>query len=193
MHSTREYSIKLYDEPGKFDIQKSKKHGLKSGPLFKKLTGGESITFDDGRMIEPSMCVENPIPGSTILILDIEQSEDIDTLQHKDTTMAHYDIIIHYSHPTILQSERYQSIFTDVFSQYSTRTNKKQIQIIFEDFPNVTFRESYKLFSNITSKRLLMPDVNNQIDVSKQSDMFIQGEIGLNSSIVPSFVVSNSF
>lgn len=186
--STIAYSVKLCDEPGKFDVLKAKELGLKPGPLFKKLTQGESVTLDDGTVIEPSMCVGKPIPGAKILIIDIKQEEEIDILVQKfqgDNDLSSYDIIVHYTHPHLFNLDKYQSIFTESSSQFAKNNKKqKQIQFCFQYSDQVTFRSSYKLYTDVTSKRLLLSSPEK--DAPKLKDCFTNGEIGLNYSIVPS-------
>lgn len=43
--------------PPKFDPAKAKKLGVPSGPLFGKLTKGESIVLPNGQTINPSDCL----------------------------------------------------------------------------------------------------------------------------------------
>ncbi len=45
------------DRPGRFDIEKAKALGIPPGPIYGRLQRGESVTLDDGRVIEPEAVV----------------------------------------------------------------------------------------------------------------------------------------
>ncbi|KZT39457.1 hypothetical protein SISSUDRAFT_984836 [Sistotremastrum suecicum HHB10207 ss-3] len=65
---------------GKFDPVRAKSFGLKSGPLFGKLSRGESVTAPNGKVITPDMCMDRPEPSSVLFIIDCPSVEYIDSL-----------------------------------------------------------------------------------------------------------------
>lgn len=186
--STVAYSVKLCDEPGKFDVQKAKALGLKPGPLFKKLTQGESVTLDDGTVVEPSMCVGKPIPGAKILVIDVRDEGELGGLPGVfagDDELSSYDVIVHFTRPQLLCSDAYQGFFGGVGRDYKRRRNSGQVQLCFQESAQVTFRSSYQLYTDITSRRLLLSDKDDQKQV-KLKEPFVSGDIGFDYSIVPS-------
>lgn len=54
------YGVSIKDAPGQFDIKKAKELKIPPGPLFGKLTNGETVTLEDGRVIKPSDVVGCP-------------------------------------------------------------------------------------------------------------------------------------
>ncbi|KAJ3386793.1 hypothetical protein HDU84_001295 [Entophlyctis sp. JEL0112] len=62
---------------GKFNVAAAKELGVPSGPLYGKLSRGESITLPDGRVIEPAQCVGAHKPGAVFFIVDCPSIEYI--------------------------------------------------------------------------------------------------------------------
>jgi ribonuclease BN (tRNA processing enzyme) len=51
------FIVSLHSKAGKVDAAKCRKLAIPFGPLIGRLQAGESITLDDGRVIEPHMVV----------------------------------------------------------------------------------------------------------------------------------------
>ncbi|WP_446684812.1 ribonuclease Z [Cyanobacterium sp. IPPAS B-1200] len=92
------YRISEKDKAGKFDVDKAKKMGIPSGPIYGKLKKGETITLEDGRTINGSqLCGPTEIGRKFVYCTDtvfcesaIALSEDADVLIH-EATFAHQD------------------------------------------------------------------------------------------------------
>jgi len=92
------YRISEKDKAGKFDVEKAKKMGIPSGPVYGRLKKGETITLDDGRTINGSqLCGPTEIGRKFVYCTDtvfcesaIALSEDADVLIH-EATFAHQD------------------------------------------------------------------------------------------------------
>ncbi|KAJ1888591.1 hypothetical protein LPJ66_008496, partial [Kickxella alabastrina] len=66
--------------PGKFDVNAAKALGLKAGPLYGKLTRGESVTTADGTVIHPSQCVGPARLSGIFIIIDCPTPAYINSL-----------------------------------------------------------------------------------------------------------------
>jgi len=64
------YVIQTRDIPGKFDAKRAKSLGLKPGPLFRKLTEGESVTTCDGLVVTPEQCISPSKKGPIVIVLE---------------------------------------------------------------------------------------------------------------------------
>ncbi|KAJ3056704.1 hypothetical protein HK097_005105 [Rhizophlyctis rosea] len=56
--------------PGKFDAVAARNLGIKPGPDCGRLAKGESVTLENGTVVEPHQCVGPPRPGAIFAILD---------------------------------------------------------------------------------------------------------------------------
>lgn len=63
------YIVTMKDIPGKFDPVAATALKVPKGPLFGKLSRGETVTLPDGRVILPSQVVSEPFPGPCIAII----------------------------------------------------------------------------------------------------------------------------
>lgn len=57
------YTLEELDRPGKFEVEKAKASGVPEGPLWGKLQRGESVTLEDGRIVEAIEVVGKPRAG----------------------------------------------------------------------------------------------------------------------------------
>ncbi|MGY6530802.1 MAG: ribonuclease Z [Cyanobacterium sp.] len=92
------YRVREKDKAGKFDVEKAKKMGIPSGPIYGKLKNGETITLEDGRTVNGTqLCGPTEIGRKFVYCTDtvfcesaIALSEDADVLIH-EATFAHQD------------------------------------------------------------------------------------------------------
>ncbi|KAJ2685956.1 hypothetical protein IWW39_003951 [Coemansia spiralis] len=111
------------DVPGKFDVKAAQTLGLKPGPLYGKLTRGESVTTPDGTVIHPSQCVGPTKAGGIFIIVDCPSPRYIDSLvsspqfapfltsteasdEGKQTQLV---LVVHSLGPDVALDERYKS------------------------------------------------------------------------------------
>ncbi|KAJ1815670.1 hypothetical protein LPJ56_004499, partial [Coemansia sp. RSA 2599] len=109
--------------PGKFDVQAAKALGLKQGPLYGKLTRGESVTAPDGSIIHPWQCVGPARLSGIFIIVDCPTPAYIDSLVNNprfapflgargDEESADMQkrllLIVHSLGPGVAQDKRYK-------------------------------------------------------------------------------------
>ncbi|KAJ3410383.1 hypothetical protein HDV05_003837 [Chytridiales sp. JEL 0842] len=100
---------------GKMDPEKALKLGVPKGPLFGKLSRGESVTLPCGKVVESKECVGPSKPGAVWIVIDCPSTAYINSL----TTSKHLQpseyplgvkLIIHCVGPgEILSHEKYQA------------------------------------------------------------------------------------
>ena len=56
------------DRPGSFDVETARSLGVPDGPLFGRLQRGESVTLDDGSVVEPAAVVGPVRPGRHVVV-----------------------------------------------------------------------------------------------------------------------------
>ena len=87
------YAFVEEERRGRFNPDLARSLGIPEGPLWGKIHKGESITLDDGRVIEPATLVGPTRPGRRVVITGdtrpcaatIEASRDADLLVHEAT------------------------------------------------------------------------------------------------------------
>ncbi|KAI9310318.1 beta-lactamase-like protein [Dichotomocladium elegans] len=102
--------------PGKFNVQAAKSLGIKPGPLYGKLQRGETVTLEDGRVIEPSQVMGASVPGHVFVIVDCPNVRYLDNLlaspefaKHQTTEKADQpDVVIHLIGQDVLDDARYR-------------------------------------------------------------------------------------
>ena len=74
------------DRAGEFNVEKAKAAGIPPGPLYGKLTKGETITLEDGRIFEGKDFVGAPRKGRKVIIGGDNESPEllVDSLQDAD-------------------------------------------------------------------------------------------------------------
>lgn len=61
------YALQEPDRPGKFDKPKALSMGIPEGRMFGQLQKGQSITLNDGTVVEPSEVLGTPRPGRRVV------------------------------------------------------------------------------------------------------------------------------
>ncbi|HEC81259.1 MAG TPA: ribonuclease Z [Thermoplasmatales archaeon] len=87
---TLAYILEEDTRPGRFNKTKALELGVPEGPLFSKLQKGESVTLDDGRVVEPSMVLGPPRRGRKIVF-----SGDTKPCQRLIKYAKNADLLIH--------------------------------------------------------------------------------------------------
>lgn len=130
------FEVHLCDIPGKFLVNKAKDLGLKSGPIFRDLTSGKTVTLPDGRIITPNMVIGDPIPGDTLFLVDCTCQEDISALPNPSITKA-FQFVVHFTKPEFLFLPEYLSHF-----------DPNQEALCFSPTGSVTFSSIAALYAN---------------------------------------------
>lgn len=68
---TTNYEVVFNKIRGKFKVEEAVKLGVPRGPLFAKLTKGESITLENGTVVTPDQVLEKERSFARVLIIDI--------------------------------------------------------------------------------------------------------------------------
>lgn len=87
------YALREHQRRGRFDVEKARAAGIPEGPLWGKLTKGESITTDDGRRMTPSDFVGPQRPGRLVVFTGdtrpcasvVDAAQGADLLIHEAT------------------------------------------------------------------------------------------------------------
>ncbi|KTW31767.1 uncharacterized protein T551_01028 [Pneumocystis jirovecii RU7] len=108
------YICEGHSQPGKFDPDAAKALGITPGPQFGKLSKGENIVLDDGRVIFPHQVIGEPRPGSIFIIVDCPDKNYIDSLIQRDIWSTYYktgekkvQLIVHMVNEDVLNDSRY--------------------------------------------------------------------------------------
>ncbi|KAL7268812.1 hypothetical protein RUND412_008550 [Rhizina undulata] len=78
------YIVHLHPVRGKFLAKKAIELGIKPGKDFGKLTNGQNITTESGRVVTPEEVMEPPKPGSGIAVCDLPDTSYIDDFLNKE-------------------------------------------------------------------------------------------------------------
>ncbi|CAI6336520.1 unnamed protein product [Periconia digitata] len=78
------YIVRAKKFRGTFDAKRAKELGIKPGPLFGRLSNGESITNDKGEIITPEMVLGPDKPGQGFAILDVPSIDYLDRLVERE-------------------------------------------------------------------------------------------------------------
>jgi ribonuclease Z len=107
------FRITEKDRPGRLDAERLKAQGIPSGPLFAAIKRGETVTLDDGRMINGQDYIGPALKGRVLAIVGdtrlcraaAELAKDADLLVHEATFCADESTLAHdYGHSTTLQA-----------------------------------------------------------------------------------------
>ena len=87
------YALKEHERRGKFDVEKAKAAGIPEGPLWGKLTKGETVGLPDGRTVGPKDFVGPPRPGRLVVFTGdtrpcasvVDAAQGADLLIHEAT------------------------------------------------------------------------------------------------------------
>ncbi|MDY1036095.1 ribonuclease Z [Lelliottia sp. CFBP8978] len=87
------YRIEEHDKPGALDAAALIADGIKPGPLFQQLKKGETVTLDDGRIVDGQVYLSAPVPGKKVAIFGdtapcaeaLLLAQSVDVLVHEAT------------------------------------------------------------------------------------------------------------
>lgn len=102
--------------PGKFDAKQAKELGVPPGPLYSRLTRGESVELQDGRTVGPEECVGKSCPGSFVLLLDVANHGQVQDLHRqlarvgKTVQDGRLEIVFHLADPELFHTAEYQEL-----------------------------------------------------------------------------------
>jgi ribonuclease Z len=110
------YCLQEDMRPGKFNKPKALELGIPEGPLFSRLQRGNSVTLQDGRVINPDKVLGLPRPGRKIVFSgDTRPCEKMIPFAH------HADVLIH--------DATFESTLEDIAGAYGHTTAAQAAQI----------------------------------------------------------------
>ncbi|WP_409301537.1 ribonuclease Z [Peribacillus sp. SCS-155] len=129
------YRIAERERPGRLLVEKLKDEGVKPGPHFKALKSGETITLEDGRVLNGGDYLDRPKRGRVIAILGdtrpcenaVQLARDADYLVHEATFSENETQMAYsYFHSTTAQAAQIAKdanaaklILTHISSRYT--------------------------------------------------------------------------
>ncbi|KMY54688.1 ribonuclease Z [Bacillus sp. FJAT-27231] len=134
------YRIQEKDKPGVLLVEELKKDGIPPGPLYKEIKLGNTVTLEDGRLIDPKKYTGLPQKGKTIAILgdsrpceaSVELAREADLLIHEATFSAETPQMAHdYFHSTTAQAAEIASkagVKTLILNHISSRYTKDEME-----------------------------------------------------------------
>ncbi len=114
--NTAAFVCKLCDVRGKFDVTKAKALGIPPGPIYKKLTAGESVMAPDGRIVEAQEVLGATRIGPTIIVIECPNESYINSVVNSPALSSeellasnqNVALIVHMSPPNVINHELYQ-------------------------------------------------------------------------------------
>lgn len=107
------YRVVEKDRPGVLQVDKLAEAGIKPGPIYKQIKNGESVTLEDGTVVDGKMFTGPDIKGRVVTILGDTRfckaskklAESADLLIHEATFAAGEEGLAHeYFHSTTTQA-----------------------------------------------------------------------------------------
>ncbi|WHY75974.1 ribonuclease Z [Neobacillus sp. WH10] len=154
------YRIIEKDRPGTLLADKLKETGVQPGPIFRKIKNGETVTLEDGRVIEPGEFLGPSQKGRIVTILGDTRycenalllAKNADLLIHEATfSKGEEKLAFDYFHSTThqaadiaLQSECKQLCLTHISSRYDRNTWSELVEEAKEVFLNTEIAEDFK-------------------------------------------------
>ncbi|WP_284036008.1 ribonuclease Z [Neobacillus sp. 114] len=154
------YRVAEKDRPGTLLADKLKEAGVQPGPIFKKIKDGETVTLEDGRVIEPNEFLGPAQKGRVVTILGdtrfcenaIFLAKGADLLVHEATFAKGEDqLAFDYFHSTTHQAaevakraEVKQLCLTHISSRYDKHAWRELVKEAAEIFSNTDIAEDFK-------------------------------------------------
>lgn len=147
------YVFETPPRPGRFNRERAIKLGVAPGPLFSKLHSGESVTLDDGRVVDPEI---HGIVGPKRPGLKIVYSGDTKESESFFKEAANADLLIHESSFTDDLAESALEWKHSTAGGVARLSDKYKIQKLalvhisprYSDDPSVVLNEALKYFKN---------------------------------------------
>lgn len=154
------YRIIEKDKPGTLLADKLEAAGIQPGPNYRKIKNGETVTLEDGRVIEPGEFVGPDQKGRIVTILGdtrfcrnaVALAQDADLLVHEATFAKGEEHLAHeYFHSTTHQAARIakeaackQLCLTHISSRYDRHAWQELVEEAKEIFPFSDISEDFK-------------------------------------------------
>ncbi|MED4223727.1 ribonuclease Z [Neobacillus cucumis] len=156
------YRIVERDRPGTLLADKLKEAGVQPGPIFRQIKNGETVTLEDGRVIEPDKFLGPSQKGRIVTILGDTRfcenarvlAQDADFLIHEATfSKGEEELAFDYFHSTTYQAAEIAKqancrrlCLTHISSRYDRNTWSELVNEAQEIFPHSEIAEDFKEF-----------------------------------------------
>lgn len=110
------YLVQGPTQPGKFDKAAALARGIKPGPQFGLLSRGESVTLENGTVIEPECCVGPKRMSSSFMLIDVstcalaraafKNISQFKELMKKPSESSEVEVIIHLLGEEVVRDEK---------------------------------------------------------------------------------------
>ncbi|WP_268913852.1 ribonuclease Z [Lentilactobacillus sp. SPB1-3] len=146
------YRIVEHDHPGELMVDKLKELDIPSGPVYGRIKNGETVTLNDGRVIDGSKMIGPAQPGRVVAILGdtrqtdnaVKLAESADVLVHESTFgKGENKLARNYYHSTNIQAAKVAKsagakklLLNHISARYTGKMAhelEKQAQSIFPD------------------------------------------------------------
>lgn len=112
--------------PGALNVQKCFALGVPKGPMLGILKNGESVTLNNGTVINPDNVRDPDDPGPIFLVIDLPTIGHLKSLRHNEQFVQYLqnslaedgreDLILHFSSTNIIETTEYRE-FIDSFAK----------------------------------------------------------------------------
>ncbi|KAG8528915.1 uncharacterized protein KY384_006604 [Bacidia gigantensis] len=194
------YILRNQKQRGKFRPAEAKRLGVKPGPLFSKLSNGESVASQDGKIVTPEMVLEPAKEGSGVVIVDLPSKEYIPSFLKRpelnvEDIMIGVRAFIWLLGPDVVSDERLLSFMqeradmqhivsspdvcdSDMMMQSAAIESIRHNQIDPDRYPPLTrFRSSTP---------------HNEVKATSRNNAFIAAKQGLMLHLEPTIAVDNA-
>ncbi|KAJ1724748.1 hypothetical protein LPJ53_001031 [Coemansia erecta] len=185
--------------PGKFDVQAAKALGLKQGPLYGKLTRGESVTAPDGTVIHPSQCVGPARLSGILIIIDCPTPAYINSVTSNSKFAPYMEtsgqsdpelrkrllLVIHSLGPGVAQDKQYKAWAAQFPSH--VRHMVSAPEYVPDENPFQRHLRVHAAMTAIDPATYVLPQS------SKTPDLPVKSFLDSNNAIVPSSLMSFDF
>ncbi|XP_064153372.1 zinc phosphodiesterase ELAC protein 1 [Anguilla rostrata] len=105
------FAVQERDRPGRLNTQLLRDLGVKPGPVYGRLKGGEAVTLESGRVLTPEEVLEEAVPGRKVCVLGdcsalvgegpLRACQGADVLVHEATLAdGHRERAVEHGHST---------------------------------------------------------------------------------------------
>ncbi|HEY4553487.1 MAG TPA: ribonuclease Z [Bacillaceae bacterium] len=157
------FRITEKDKPGTLDSVRLQEEGIPPGPIYHQLKNGETVTLEDGRVIDGKNYVGPPQKGRILTVLgdtrpcanSLELAKNADMLVHEATFSAgNEEMATDYFHSTTVQAAETAlkaNVGTLCITHISSRYGKEMWEVLGEEaraiFPNSRIAHDFYEFS----------------------------------------------
>ena len=155
----------------KVDMNKCVALGLPRGPAIGKLVQGETITLQDGRVIQPDDVLDDQLPSRPVIFVECPNSDYLDALtsnslikqmmQDGDDLEKIAQLVVHMSPSDVFMDEEYQQWMKSF-------CDKTQHLVLNENCPFVAHDRIYRIQSQLN---LLDDDIFKLLDDQKEEQI----------------------